>query len=117
MARTLIIIVAFLIGPAAAHATRLYGVGTGTCANFIEQYNKQPGLTEIVYYSWFQGFLSSMNLALHANGKQPVDYETTVAVSRADEGFLHDYCAVHTDQQFVAASLKLIGNYQAHKGP
>ena len=51
MGRSLVIAAAILLGPAAAHATRLYGLGAQTCAAFVAQYVKQPELTEIVYYT------------------------------------------------------------------
>ena len=112
MNRTLVLAAAILLGPAAAHASRLYGLGTGSCASFVAQYDKQPELTAIVYYSWFQGFLSAVNLTLHSDGKPPVDYDATPDTTLAEQGFLHDYCVVHPEQQFVQASLQLIGNHQ-----
>ena len=110
--RILFIVVLVSTGSVAAHATRLYGLGAQTCATFDTQYRNQPALTEVVYYSWYQGFLSSTNLALHADGKRPVDYDATVAITQDDEGFLRDYCALHPDQQFIRAVLQLIKNYQ-----
>ena len=112
MYRILLIVSLVLTGPVAAHATRLYGLGAQTCATFNTQYNDQPASTEIIYYSWYQGFLTSVNLALHADGKRPVDYDATVAVTQDDEGFLRDYCALHPDQQFIRATLQLIKKYQ-----
>lgn len=112
MYRVLLIVLLMSTGPIAAHATRLYGLGAQTCATFNTQYKNQPALTELTYYSWYQGFLTSTNLTLHANGKRPVDYNATVAITQDDEGFLRDYCALHPDQQFISAALQLIKNYQ-----
>ena len=69
------------------------------------------------YYSWFQGFLSAVNLRLHSDGKPPVDYDATPDIVRVEQGFLHDYCVVHPEQQFIQASLRLIGNHQNGAAP
>ena len=112
MYRILLIVSLVLTGPVVAHATRLYGLGAQTCATFNTRFKDQPALTEITYYSWYQGFLTSVNLALHADGKRPVDYDATVATTQDDEGFLRDYCTLHPDQKFISAALQLIRKYQ-----
>ena len=109
--RVLFIVLLVSTDSVTAHATRLYGLGAQACATFNTQYRIEPALTEVTYYSWYQGFLSSTNLVLHADGRRPVDYNATVAVTQDDEGFLRDYCALHPDQQFIHAVLQLIRNY------
>ena len=112
MIRIPVMLAIVLIAPSAAHATRLYGFGQEPCAMFNSLYGKQPDLTATTYYSWYQGFLSSMNVARHATGKPPVDYATSDAVTQDDEALLHDYCVLHPDKLFIEAVLQLIRNHQ-----
>lgn len=56
-------------GHAESEQIAAVGAGASTCAEFARSFKETPELTEAVYYSWAQGFMSSQNLMLLLSGQ------------------------------------------------
>jgi hypothetical protein len=69
------------------------GPGTATCAEFGRSFKQTPELTEAMYYSWAQGFMSASNLALLLS-KQPVHDFAKLSI-KAGQSYLRGYCDKH----------------------
>ena len=44
------------------------GAGLASCAEFADLYRTDPAAAETFYYSWAQGLMSGMNVALNVDG-------------------------------------------------
>lgn len=93
-----------------------YGYGAKTCAQFTEQYAANRNVTSLLYYCWFQGFLTSFNFNRKGQGKPPLNYEATSLQVLDDQAFLRLYCAEHPHEMFIVAALKLIGVRMRERG-
>jgi hypothetical protein len=72
--RWFLFVVLFALGTVQAKAQdhTIKGVGASTCGEFASQYGQNPSATELVYFSWAQGFMTGRNvgaLAGHGNAK------------------------------------------------
>jgi hypothetical protein len=69
------------------------GPGTASCAEFARSFRETPELTEAMYYSWAQGFMSASNLTLLLS-KQPIHNFAKLSV-KGGQSFLRNYCDKH----------------------
>jgi len=77
-------------GTASADPVAAKGVGVTECAEYLQKYRADPELTETVYFSWAQGFMSGWNYKL-LNLKQPV-YDLSSQSMGQQQAFIRDYC-------------------------
>jgi hypothetical protein len=59
----LALMVAVCVTPSPSNAAESggYGVGMQTCGEFAKAYVAHPGVTEDLYFTWAQGFLTGLN--------------------------------------------------------
>jgi len=61
-------VIALVVALGATHATAqenkavLMGVGTTTCAQYADEYRRNPTGADPVFFSWAQGFMSGLNM-------------------------------------------------------
>ncbi len=66
--RTIAIAVLAVIvaGEALAQQAGMMGAGSGTCAEYIQAYRRDPDSANDTYFSWAQGYMSGQNVARDA---------------------------------------------------
>jgi hypothetical protein len=95
-----------LLSAAAANAGySAMGVGTATCTVFMQQYTKNAGLAETVFFAWAQGYMSGLNEILLRQTGQTKDLQS---VPLADQkARLRQYCAANPNATFQAGARDL----------
>jgi hypothetical protein len=84
----------------------ILGIGAATCAEFAAAYKQTPELTEAVYYTWAQGFMTGQNSIAFKNKEKVFDFEH---LNQNDQKFfLRSFCDQHPLAIFVQAVLDLI---------
>src|SRR6516162_596709 len=78
-------------GVANAQRHQSSGVGARSCAQFAEDYRQSPGVTEQVYFSWAQGFMSGMNFALSSDDKLTYR-DLNSSPAETQKAFIRKYC-------------------------
>jgi len=101
----LAIVFIFLFSPRAGFAYPVHGVGTSSCAEFAKMYQGDPEISERVFFSWAQGFMSGLNLGAKANNKQMRDLAGIVDDQKRA---LRAYCANNPLKSYMDA---VIGYY------
>jgi hypothetical protein len=85
----------------AAIAQETMGIGTYTCGRFDVDRRQTP-TSEMVYFTWAQGFISATNLARGAVNKQQINVDS---ISRSDQQqMIRTYCD-QNPQAFYADAL------------
>jgi hypothetical protein len=46
----------------------MHGVGVTSCAEFARMYRNSPEYTELVFFSWGQGYMSGLNISAMGQG-------------------------------------------------
>jgi hypothetical protein len=67
-----VLVGALLLSPATALSHPVQGPGAMSCAEFAKMYQADPR-TEMMFYTWAQGYMSAINLAVIASHKAPRD--------------------------------------------
>lgn len=93
----------------------LVGFGSQSCAQYLENYDRNRNGFSLAYYCWFQGFLSAVNLHRMSVGIPMIAYEATNLQMVEDEAFLRWFCQQNPDQRFVQAALALIARRDAER--
>ncbi|MGB8630218.1 MAG: hypothetical protein WCD69_12635 [Xanthobacteraceae bacterium] len=81
------------------------GVGTETCAQFAREYMKNPEQTDLVFFSWAQGYMSAINDFISPKkvlNSMPT-FEQRVRV--------HDYCQQHPSDRYAQAIPPLLDSF------
>lgn len=90
------------IAPKEARSASIIGLGSYSCAEFVQLYASNPVRIEGEFFSWAQGFISMKNEADfgRANGM-----ELNPAVFRIEDqkNFVRSWCAAHPTEAFYWA--------------
>lgn len=102
MRRAILIIGAFLLSATAAQAGySSMGVGTATCAQFAQQFTKNPSLAEAMFFSWAQGYMSGLNELYWRQTHRTKNMQSITLVDQ--KARLRTYCAEHPSAIFMTA--------------
>jgi hypothetical protein len=93
-----------LLGTATGLAYPIQGPGATSCAEFAKMFQADPATTEIMFYSWAQGFMSAVNISAKANNR-PMKELAGVMVDQ--ERFLRTYCANNPLKNYMDGIMKL----------
>jgi hypothetical protein len=99
---------ALTIAPSAqGEPAAMFGAGAQTCAQFAQHYRRSPSQSEDMYFSWAQGFMSSLNM-VNPNLRQPRSVRDLAAWSvNRQQFYLRDYCDQHPLTLFAAAVIEM----------
>jgi hypothetical protein len=84
------------------------GAGMVPCAVYAKSYQQQPEMTDLVYGSWLDGFLTGFNggIAAHNQQFQRIDLSGMDRSHRND--FTRDYCNRNPLSTFMQGALELM---------
>jgi len=112
--RRLCMLIALLAAAASANAADypLMGVGSRTCGQFGSAYQKFPQVAENDFFSWAQGFMSGLNMALSTGERKnlagkPIEEEQSI---------LRQYCNDHPLDDFYRAVYNLYSDLPNSRG-
>lgn len=102
---SLLVLNAYFTAIARAAEAGITGVGVTSCADFGKMYKTNPAETELVYFTWAQGFMSGYNgvfLASDQSGRN-------LAAESFDDQKVHirDYCDRHPLATYMSAVFQL----------
>src|SRR5262245_10339635 len=81
------------------------GVGTSSCGKFMNSYKENPARTESLYFSWAQGFMSSINFNRKLQNGTPIDFG--VSPSAAQLSWIRSYCQKNPLKTYLRAATEL----------
>ncbi len=81
------------------------GVGTSSCGKFTNSYKESPAKTETLYFSWTQGFMSSINFNRKMQNGTAVDF--TAIPSAAQLSWIRGYCQKNPMKTYLRATTEL----------
>ena len=84
----------------------IQGAGLEPCGKFADLYGTDPAAAESFYYSWAQGLLSGMNVALHVEGST-TDLTDSRYDTDAQQSYLRRYCNEHPSTPYFGAVMSL----------
>jgi hypothetical protein len=90
------------------------GIGSSTCAQYLNLYRLDPNGTEQAYFDWAQGFLSGWNLG-RMDAKKPVIDLASISIVSQQE-YLRSYCDKHPLSDFASGVLTLITRLKVSPG-
>jgi hypothetical protein len=88
------------------------GVGTGTCAEFAQDYKNNPKLAERIYGAWAEGFMAGLNFATPSDELFGRDLAATV---ERQTFHIRQYCDAHPLAVFIQAVLDFYGTLPKHQ--
>jgi hypothetical protein len=81
------------------------GVGASSCGKFTNSYKENTARTETLYFSWAQGFMSSINFNRKIQNGTPVDFGAMP--SAAQLGWIRNYCQKNPMKTYLRAATEL----------
>lgn len=92
------------------HKADLIGVGIASCTDFANDYKKNPALTDLVYYSWFTGFMTGMNSALGSSERPELVRNVAAKSGDTMKRDLRQYCNDHPLSDYAHAALSVMSD-------
>src|SRR5262245_33230076 len=89
----------------AQKANVVSGVGNASCGKFMTSYKENPAKTETLYFSWAQGFMSSINFNRKMQNGTPIDFG--VMPSAGQTSWIRDYCQKNPMKSYLRAATEL----------
>jgi hypothetical protein len=91
------------------------GAGTQTCAVFVAHYKGSIRSLENFYFSWAQGYMSGLNVAVgsEAGNHKPADLNAIAPATQLR--FIRDYCERNPLKRYSTAVEALLANMRAGK--
>ena len=65
-----------------------YGLGMHSCSEFARSYAANPSVTEDLYFTWAQGFMSGLNLMLQVNSSRARNLSHSGMISQTHTAML-----------------------------
>lgn len=92
------------------------GVGTQTCAVFVAHYKGSIRSLENFYFSWAQGYMSGLNVAVgsEAGNHKPADLNAIAPATQLR--FIRDYCERNPLKRYSTAVEALLANMRGKSG-
>jgi hypothetical protein len=81
------------------------GVGASSCGKFTNSYKENPARTETVYFSWAQGFMTSINFNRKMQNGTPVDFGAMPSATQL--GWIRSYCQKNPLKTYLRAATEL----------
>ncbi len=81
------------------------GVGGSSCGKFTNSYKENPAKTKSVYFSWAQGFMSSINLSRKMQNGTPIDFGAMPSATQIT--WIRGYCQKNPMQTYLRAATEL----------
>lgn len=91
--------------PAPAPIVGREGPGASTCGQFAASYRAYPQDTELLYFSWAQGYMSGMNTILEPLKVPPGDFGKKPIAEQ--QSIIRDFCDAHPLAPYEGAVLVL----------
>jgi hypothetical protein len=108
LARMTVTVTALWFGNAAGEEIAGTGVGNHSCAQFAKFYRTDPSptITELIFFSWAQGFMTGWNVAQ----SDQKDLKVNLSAMKPEEQkkYLRDYCDKHPLKNYVDGVVALI---------
>ena len=104
----LIPIAAATIASACRAESFMVGAGSNTCGQFANYYAQNPEAAEVSFFTWAQGFMSSMNIKL-ASGSAPT-YRDLSGPIEIQKSHIRIYCNAHPLVPYFDAVDDLFGS-------
>jgi hypothetical protein len=81
----------------------MMGAGSSTCADYTQEYRRDPDTANNLYFSWAQGFMSGQNVARDKNSMRDLN---ALPVS-AQLDYLKRFCEQKPSALFAVAAQNL----------
>ncbi len=96
-------------GSQAADLGQSYGIGTQLCREFSQAYSTNPTVTENIYFTWAQGFITALNLANVAiiHVYRDINGDNL----QAHKGYIRTYCDAHPMRPYMTAVMELYNTF------
>lgn len=101
-----IIVLGLLLWFNPGHATEVIGVGTGSCTQLSKEYQKNPTTAFNRFYTWYEGFVTGLNLLLDPPRNLDMKYLNVTDQWAA----LRAYCDKHPLVGFYEAAAKVMSD-------
>ena len=113
---TAAIILVSLASNAKAEELFVMGVGATSCAEFGQRYKENPSKYDLVYFSWGQGWMSGINMAL--GYKAGVAAATNLADIRTEDqmGLIRIFCSDNPLKHYLDAVESLFNTLRNKQG-
>lgn len=86
-----------------------YGLGMKSCGQFTKSYADNPQITEDLYFTWAEGFMSGLNMANEANN---LPYRALNGVEMDRQKLqIRSFCDVHPLAQYAAAIVAVYNTF------
>ncbi|HEY2070659.1 MAG TPA: hypothetical protein VGG48_13970 [Rhizomicrobium sp.] len=108
----------FLLSCAASASGASYaemGYGSHGCTQFLSDVASPSTVTETIYFSWAQGYMSALNYSLLARNESTRNLNAEPVA--AQEKFVRDYCGAHPDEGYDAAVAGLFTSFPEVQTP
>jgi len=89
----------------AQKANVVSGIGNTSCGKFMTSYKENPAKAETLYFSWAQGFMSSINFNRKMQNGTPIDFGAMP--SAAQFSWVRDYCQKNPMKSYLRAATEL----------
>lgn len=86
----------------------IMGVGYSKCSQYLSMARQKGVMTDLMFASWAQGFMSAANMAAKMNDK-PTRNLNAISLE-AEMIQLHSYCTQHQSDRYMDGVLDLLGN-------
>ena len=91
----------------------MQGVGATSCAEFARMYRNSPEYTELVFFSWGQGYMSGLNISAMGQGFLARDLAGDMAQQQQE---IRRYCADNPLKNYKDAVFDLYGKLPPYAG-
>ena len=108
MKRFLLVLVWLSWAQPAVGQTAFFGPGANSCSLFKELHEMDPGIHEIAFFAWAQGFMSGMNAFALRAGEPITDLRPSGYDQDRQREFLHLFCEAHPVRPFVQGVFNLM---------
>ena len=91
--------------------TLLAGPGAFTCGKFASDYLKNPVMTEGVFFTWAQGYMSALNVISSTEGIRGMKFYTDLGDTiNFQKAKISAYCKEHPLSDYSDAVMDLMGS-------
>ncbi|MBC9007656.1 hypothetical protein HXX79_02710 [Acetobacter tropicalis] len=94
--------------PPSQESPKIYGLGITRCEEFAQMHEQKKMDGVYYYYTWYQGFISGLNVVSGAYKKKALNYATSNQVLDEDITFLYAYSKANPKMSFLSACEALL---------
>jgi len=89
----------------AEKANVVSGIGAASCGKFTTAYKENAAKTEALYFSWAQGFMSSININRKMQNGTPIDFGAMPPAAQLS--WIRSYCLKNPMRTYLRATTEL----------